>query len=88
MSGQVKFPNAERLASQLAGILKDRPVEIDATGLEETDAAILQVFVAARRDALLKGQDLKLMLPEDGQVVELMQRLGLTAHLMTSQPAA
>ena len=85
MSGQVKFPDAERLASQLASMLKERPVEIDATGLEETDAAILQVIVAARLDATRKGQDLRLRIPESGCVVELAQRLGLAGHLGASE---
>lgn len=88
LSGHVKFPDAERLAAQLAAMLVERAVEIDATGLEETDAAILQVIVAARLDADRKRQDLKLVFPENGSVADLAQRLGLKSHLMTKSSFA
>lgn len=81
MSGRVKFPDAPQLASQLSALLARRRVEIDLTRLEETDASILQVLVAARISARKAGQDLTLQVAAEGPVAELIGRLGLDAHL-------
>ncbi len=81
MTGRVKFADAAPLAGQLAGLLSRRRVEIDLSALEETDAATLQVLVAARRSARKAGQDLGFRLAPAGPVTELIERLGLTPHL-------
>lgn len=87
MTGPVKFPEAERLADQLAEMLAVRAVEIDATGLDETDAALLQVMLSARQQADRKGQQLTLILPADGPVAELIERLGIGPRFMTPSTA-
>lgn len=81
MTGRVRFADAERLSQQLSELLSERPVEIDLAGLEDTDAATLQVMISARMQAMIRGQHLTLRLPESGPVHALIERLALSPHL-------
>lgn len=81
MAGAVTLPDAARLAAQLADLPTDRPVEIDATALEQTDAAVLQVLVAAGREAQRHGSVLRLHLRPESHPARLAEDLALGPFL-------
>ncbi len=81
MTGSLKLPQAERLADQLCRALDDRDIEIDATAVDEVDASILQVLVAARREASAKGRSFEVSFDPEGAPQQLAAQLYLTAAL-------
>lgn len=81
MAGAVTLPDAARLAAQLADLPTDRAVEIDATALDQTDAAVLQVLVAANCAAQRHGVGLRLHLRPESQPALLAADLALGPFL-------
>ncbi|MCU0817405.1 MAG: STAS domain-containing protein [Cypionkella sp.] len=81
MAGSVTLTDAPRLAAQLSALPASRPVEIDASALEQTDAPVLQVLVAAVRAAAQEGRVLSVRLLPEAQPAQLAAELALGPFL-------
>lgn len=78
ISGNIRLPDAGRLAEQLHDALMTRDVRVDLTGVETVDTAVLQVLLAARQHADLRGKTFEVVFAEMGAVAALVHALGLT----------
>ena len=57
----------------------DGELEIDASGATDMDISFLQMLLAARRSALLRGRSVRLVPPAGGILLDTLRRAGLVA---------
>lgn len=87
LTGDLRLPDAQALAADLAALLGAGPAVVDATGLTRTDTAVLQVLLAARRQARRQGCTLDILMPERGQPLDLARRLHIADLIAGQSPA-
>jgi hypothetical protein len=77
-AGALTLPEAEAIrTSLLAGLHSEaRVVELDCTDASEVDVSFLQIVVAARRTAAMKGKSITFSLPAAGALRDALERGG------------
>lgn len=87
LGGDLRLPDAPALAADLLAALDAGPAVVDATGLTRTDTAVLQVLLAARRQAHRQGRTLDILLPAGGQPLDLARSLHIADLIAGQAPA-
>ncbi len=75
--GVLGLPEVPSLVVGLRDGIAGGDLDLDLTGVTEIDTAGLQMLLAARAEAALRGRKLDLRLPQEGPVRALIERLGL-----------
>lgn len=87
LTGDLRLPDAPALVADLATLLGAGPAVVDATGLTRTDTAVLQVLLAAQRQARRQGRTLDILMPAGGQPLDLARRLHVADLIAGQSPA-
>ncbi|MEQ5872878.1 STAS domain-containing protein [Sagittula sp. NFXS13] len=76
----VDIASAPKIAKDLARYIRTSPApSLDAGRLREGGLPLMQILLAARWSAETEGKCLRLIAPEDGQLMRLLKAFGLEA---------
>jgi anti-anti-sigma regulatory factor len=81
LNGTVRLTEAAELAAQLTAILPQRDIVVETSDLQDLDGSLVQVLVAARRDAVLHGNRLTVITSPQTPFHTLVHKLHLAAAL-------
>ena len=87
LTGNVSISQAEHLYGQLQeALLQEGSIEVDASGVERIDTAILQMFLAFRNELLKRHADFRWLKPSD-HLVSSANLFGISEQLNLSGAA-
>jgi anti-anti-sigma regulatory factor len=79
LTGEITLPSVDAIHARLLEMAAQPVVEIDCSGVTETDLSLIQLILAARTSAMRSGRTLVLARPADGALREALQRGGFIA---------
>lgn len=81
VTGAAGLRDIARLAAELSQVLAaPGPLEIDCSGIAETDLSFVQLLLAAHRTAQSAGKTLTLVIPATGPLAALLAAAGFVDH--------
>ena len=80
LSGQAALRDAESLAQEMRGALKEADVRVETEALESADVSLIQILLAGFRSAKSLDRRFSVAMPADGALAAQMTRLGIDIH--------